>query len=195
MGFLRFALGWVIVCWILFTARFLQTHIRVRRERGSETHPEREHDLRAPLSMLGLLLEGLAFFVILVWRKPLSAAPVWAAPVSIAVSALSLWLASEAVRHLGRQWRIKAVVTRDHELVTSGPYALVRHPIYLALLGMAFSTAVLITSWQGIALALVIYVAGTEIRVRAEDGILRQHFGGAFEDYKARVAAYLPYLR
>ena len=195
MGLSRFALGWVLVCWFLFAARLLQNHIRVRRERGSEASGEREHDLRAPLSMLGLLLEGLALFVILTWRRSLSAAPAWAAPLSIAASAISLWFASEAVFHLGRQWRIKAVVTRDHELVTSGPYALVRHPIYLALLGMACSTAVLITAWPGIVLALAIYIAGTEIRVRAEDGILRQRFCGAFEAYKSRVPAYLPFLR
>lgn len=145
--------------------------------------------------MLGLLLEGIAILVILMWRRPIAETSNTNALTAIVIALWSVYLAWESARHLGRQWRIKAVVTADHQLVTTGPYSLVRHPIYLSLMGMALATALLMTSTQGLLLALVIYIAGTEIRVHAEDGILRQRFGAAFEDYEQRVKAYLPFVR
>ncbi len=151
--------------------------------------------LRAPLSMVGLLLEGVAILLILSWRKQLSGTSNATALAAIAIALWSVYLASESVRHLGRQWRIKAVVTADHELITTGPYGLIRHPIYLALMGMALSTALLITQTKGLLIALVIYLIGTEIRVYAEDGILRQRFGAEFDNYAHRVKAYLPFVR
>jgi protein-S-isoprenylcysteine O-methyltransferase Ste14 len=195
MGLSNLALAVVFLCWILFGARLLQNHVRVRKARGPEDGAARAQDLRAPLSMLGLLLEGVAILVILTWRKPVMEVSNSTALTAIVIALWSVYLASESVRHLGRQWRIKAVVTADHELITTGPYGLIRHPIYLALMGMAFSTALLITQPEGVLLALVIYVIGTEIRVHAEDGILRQRFGAAFDNYARRVKAYVPFVR
>jgi len=100
-----------------------------------------------------------------------------------------------ALRQLDEQWRIKAVVTEDHRLVTSGPYALMRHPIFTALLLLLISTASLLSEWWGILGALAVYLYGTEIRVRAEDGLLLRRFGSSFQEYRDKVPAYLPFLR
>ncbi len=181
----------VCACWLLFGGLFLAMHLRVRRER-KETKDKQDRSLRAPASMYGLILEGLAIAV--AWttlRPPFDAGPVRLAPAML-LAPLSLWLAAAAVRHLGMQWRIKAVVTEDHELVQTGPYAIVRHPIYLSLLGMMLATALVMVPWQSI---VVLYLIGTEIRVRAEDSILARRFGTSFEEYRRRVPAYLPFVR
>ena len=99
------------------------------------------------------------------------------------------------MRHLDEQWRIKAVVTEDHRLVTSGPYGLIRHPIFTAVLLLLISTASLLSEWRGIVCALTIYIYGTEIRMQAEDGLLLRRFGAHFREYSARVPAYLPFVR
>lgn len=70
-----------------------------------------------------------------------------------------------------------------------------RHPIYTSMFGMLMATAAAYTWWpMGIAGA-VAFIAGTEIRVRAEDGRLEAHFQDRFREYRSRVGAYIPFVR
>jgi protein-S-isoprenylcysteine O-methyltransferase Ste14 len=108
---------------------------------------------------------------------------------------LSVALAWFAVRHLGKQWRVQAGLNADHELVQTGPYRFLRHPIYASILGMLLATGVILTWWPILVLALIFYFAGTEIRVRAEDRLLEGRFKDSFTAYRSRVPAYIPILR
>jgi protein-S-isoprenylcysteine O-methyltransferase Ste14 len=100
-----------------------------------------------------------------------------------------------AVKHLGRQFRVNAGLYHDHQLVRTGAYALVRHPIYASLFAMLGCTIFLMTDWRCAAISVVLYIAGTEIRVRTEDGLLRSRFGEEFEQYRRHVKAYIPFVR
>jgi protein-S-isoprenylcysteine O-methyltransferase Ste14 len=100
-----------------------------------------------------------------------------------------------AVTHLGRQFRVQAGLYHDHALVRSGPYRIVRHPIYASLLGMLLCTILLMTDWRWAIVSLALYVAGTEIRVRTEDGLLASRFGDEFRTYQRSVPAYIPFVR
>jgi protein-S-isoprenylcysteine O-methyltransferase Ste14 len=108
------------------------------------------------------------------------------------VAAVFGWL---AVRHLGKQLRILAGLYADHELIRTGPYAIVRHPVYASLFLMMLATGLLFARWPMLVLGMVLYIAGTEIRIHAEEGLLRARFGEEFEQYRRRVPAYLPFLR
>jgi protein-S-isoprenylcysteine O-methyltransferase Ste14 len=99
------------------------------------------------------------------------------------------------VRHLGRQFRVNAGLYEDHELVTTGPYKLVRHPIYTSLLAILGSTLFLLAEWQWAVLALALFIAGTEIRVYTEDRLLASRFGERFTGYRRSVRAYIPFVR
>ena len=144
----------------------------------------------------GLFLECLAIFIAFACRLPADSPPAWWRIVCSAVCGLlAAVLAWTAPRHLGRQFRVNAGLYEDHELVTSGPYAIVRHPIYTSLLAMLLSTIFVLTPWQWAVFSLALFVAGTEIRVYAEDRLLASRFGDRFFDYKTRVRAYLPFVR
>jgi protein-S-isoprenylcysteine O-methyltransferase Ste14 len=104
-------------------------------------------------------------------------------------------LSWSAVRHLGRQFRFNAGLYEDHVLVRTGAYAFVRHPIYASLFAILGATLCLLTPLKWAALSIVLFIAGTEIRVRAEDGLLRSRFGQVFEDYRRAVKAYIPFIR
>jgi protein-S-isoprenylcysteine O-methyltransferase Ste14 len=108
------------------------------------------------------------------------------------VAALFGWL---SVRHLGKQLRILAGLYADHELIRTGPYAIVRHPVYASLFMMMLATGLLFARWPVLLLSIALYIAGTEIRIHAEEGLLRARFGEEFEEYRRRVPAYLPFLR
>jgi protein-S-isoprenylcysteine O-methyltransferase Ste14 len=107
-----------------------------------------------------------------------------------AAGLLSTW----GVRTMGRQLVSPAEVRPDTELVTTGAFGLVRHPLYDSVLML----------WAGGALALLNYVLGAGflllvpafyLRARAEEAILAHHFGEAYAAYAARVPMLLPRLR
>jgi protein-S-isoprenylcysteine O-methyltransferase Ste14 len=144
----------------------------------------------------GLLLEGVAIFIAFACRLPAGAEPGPARMAgSVALGIVAPLLSWSAVRNLGRQFRVNAGLYEDHQLVRSGAYSVVRHPIYCSLLAILGATLCLLTPWQWALLSLALFIAGTEIRVAAEDGLLRQRFGQDFEQYRRHVKAYIPFVR
>jgi protein-S-isoprenylcysteine O-methyltransferase Ste14 len=113
----------------------------------------------------------------------------------MAIAIPAVVMAWQAVAHLGKQFRLHAGLYDDHELVRTGPYSIVRHPIYSSLLAMLAANCLLLTRWPWALLALAIYIAGTEIRVRSEDGLLASRFPEEFAAYRRQVPAYLPFVR
>ncbi len=147
---------------------------------------------RTAPSVAGLALQTLGYAIAL---THFAAAGPFRLALSVLLAAGAPALSWTAVRHLGKQWRIQAGLYQDHELVRTGPYALVRHPVYASMLLLLLSALCLGTRWPWPLAALAVFVAGTELRVRAEDALLRGAFGRNFEEYRARVPAYLPFLR
>jgi protein-S-isoprenylcysteine O-methyltransferase Ste14 len=189
------ALWWLTASWILFSVLLAWNHARVRRERRKRGIPEEKPSLRDPRSMHGLVLEGLGFLICFVFLRSPAEAADWQCAASVLFGIISIAVLYQALRHLGLEWRIKAVVTEDHHLVTTGPYARIRHPVFASLVSLLIATALLLTPLWAALLAVAVCLFGTEIRVRAEDGLLERRFGQQFVTYRTRVAAYLPFVR
>ncbi|MGB8213444.1 MAG: isoprenylcysteine carboxylmethyltransferase family protein [Anaerolineales bacterium] len=110
-----------------------------------------------------------------------------------AVTAAGLLFSAWARRHLGRNWSQAVTIKESHELITSGPYALVRHPIYTGLLLGFVGTAVALGQWRGLlAVALVFVVLWRKLRL--EEKCMLAQFGEPYEAYSRRVAALVPYI-
>ena len=143
----------------------------------------------------GLVLETIAYLLLLAnpfWiRSPES----WQIACSVVFLSLASLLSWTATRALGRHLRFDAALNADHELVRSGPYRIVRHPIYASMLCLLLGTGLLITPIPLLVAAIVIFICGTEIRVRVEDHLLASQFGIQFHDYQRGVAAYIPFVR
>ena len=97
-------------------------------------------------------------------------------------------------RELGRNWSLVARTRSDHELVRTGPYARVRHPIYLGMLLFLLGLAVALGHWVQLIVAVPLFLIGTSIRTRIEDGLLEQSFGDAFRKYQSSTPALIPRL-
>jgi protein-S-isoprenylcysteine O-methyltransferase Ste14 len=106
----------------------------------------------------------------------------------------AIGLFSTSSRELGRNWSLVARMRSDHDLVRTGPYARVRHPIYLGLLLFLLALAVSLGHWVQLVVAVPIYLAGTAIRTKIEDGLLEQQFGEKFRDYRSSTPALIPRL-
>jgi protein-S-isoprenylcysteine O-methyltransferase Ste14 len=78
--------------------------------------------------------------------------------------------------------------------VRIGPYALVRHPIYLGMLLFLFGLVAAFGHWAMAIIAVPVFLLGTAIRTRIEDGLLEQSFGDAFRDYRSTTPAIIPRL-
>jgi protein-S-isoprenylcysteine O-methyltransferase Ste14 len=143
----------------------------------------------------GIVLVAIAYSIVWqggFWERSL---PAWRIPVAVPFLLLACLLSWTATRALGRQWRIDAGLNADHQLVTSGPYRFVRHPIYTSMLCVLVGTGLMISTLPLLAVSLLVFVIGTEVRVRVEDSLLASRFAGRFYDYRRSVPAYIPFVR
>lgn len=97
-------------------------------------------------------------------------------------------------RALGKNWSLVARTRSDHELVRNGPYALVRHPIYLGMFLFLLALALASGHWLQLLIAVPIFLAGTAIQIRSEDDLFQKTFGATFEDYRRSTPALVPRL-
>ena len=184
----------LMASWVAYGVVFTSHAIKIQARRKADPRLETGRK-SAPAAKYGMLLEALGFLCAWLLRTP--GDPVWQSVriAAIALAPLSLLLGWLAIRELGIQWRIQAVVTQTHRLITTGPYVFVRHPVYTSLLGMLLATGFVIADWKGIFAAVVLYVCGTEIRIAAEEKLLAERFGTDFAVYRASVPAYIPFVR
>ena len=103
--------------------------------------------------------------------------------------AFSVW----ARVYLGRNWSATVTVKEDHELIRSGPYSLVRHPIYTGLLLGFIGTAIVRGEWRGVLAVLIVFVALWR-KLRLEERWMSETFGEEYRRYREHSAALIPYL-
>jgi protein-S-isoprenylcysteine O-methyltransferase Ste14 len=146
-------------------------------------------------SRWGMLLQFLAFTLLWQGRFWTRSLPLWRELVSILLFVLASLLSWSSSRALAGQLRADAALGVDHHLVRSGPYHLVRNPIYLSMLLVICAIGVVATPWPIFLAAIAVFVIGTEIRVRTEEKLLASHFGEEFTNYKRSTPAYIPFLK
>jgi protein-S-isoprenylcysteine O-methyltransferase Ste14 len=96
--------------------------------------------------------------------------------------------------HLGRNWSGSVTVKVGHELIRSGPYACVRHPIYTGLITAVLGTAIISGTLRA-ALGLVIITLSLVRKLRTEEAFMRDTFPGEYQRYCAQVPALIPFTR
>jgi protein-S-isoprenylcysteine O-methyltransferase Ste14 len=190
----RVAFYVVIVCWWLFALTFW---LRNRPPRAQEAKRDRT-------SLIGLFLQAIAYFSVgfypLQQRQfsPVtfgSRALEWGlAVLTVAIALASVWLVNAAARRLGKQWALAARLVEGHTLIQDGPYRFVRNPIYTGMFGMLLATGLAAGRWIPLLVAIVLFTAGTYIRIRSEERLLRQAFGSEFEEYARNVPALIPWI-
>jgi len=95
--------------------------------------------------------------------------------------------------HLGKNWSGIITLKVDHELIRTGPYHLVRHPIYSGMFTAVVGTAIIAGTVDAFVGAVLILIAFL-IKMRREESFLMREFGETYVRYKAQVSALVPYV-
>lgn len=172
--------------WVLFSMYWSIAAKNSSRATRSETRGSRRvHEI---LLNVGLLLLFIPVPGMTQRFAPLS--PIVTAAglaVQIACGALGIW----ARKHLGAHWSGEITIKVDHQLIRTGPYRLIRHPIYTAMLGMFAGTAIVSGQTHallGLALGVIAYWR----KIRMEEENLNDAFGDAYHDYRRETWALVP---
>jgi protein-S-isoprenylcysteine O-methyltransferase Ste14 len=138
--------------------------------------------------LLVMYITGMAWIDI--FSFPL---PAWLRWLGFGLGLLSLtfWTWTQVV--LDTQWSAQLQLRTEHQLITSGPYALIRHPLYLGMFGWAIALGLLTANWIFVAMA-VLSIAGTIVRIPKEEQMMLEAFGDEYKVYKLRTGRFLPKL-
>ena len=109
----------------------------------------------------------------------------------IAIPGFVLMQAGE--KYLAKQFSIEVTLQKDHKLIQSGPYKVIRHPRYLGIL--IFFTGISLTFRSLLGIFIVLALAGVLIwRVFAEEKMMREEFGKEWKEYQSKTWRLIPYI-
>lgn len=179
---------------VLWTAYFIYWRVaalNVKATRRMESTPSRV--IRTALFLIGVALLCLPNLPIpwlyTHWIRPSYATFYGGAALTATGLLFCIW----ARVHLGRNWSSSVTIKENHELITTGPYALVRHPIYTGLLIGFLGTALAITQMRGL-VAFPLFFFSLWYKLRLEETWMRTQFGEAYVAYARRTPALVPFL-
>ncbi len=107
--------------------------------------------------------------------------------ITAAGAAVAIW----ARVHLGKNWSGVVTIRQEHQLIRSGPYKYVRHPIYTGMLLALIGTALVIGEWRAL-LGFAVILVGFVKKARKEESFLQTQFGADFEDHKRHTGFFVP---
>lgn len=178
------------VLWIVFLVYWNLLGGRTKTTQRME--PTVSRVLRAVAFLAAIVLLSYQFPI--AWLNfqlwPQDAVTFWGGAVlTVAGMLFCMW----ARLHLGRNWSRSVTIKQDHELIVSGPYALVRHPIYSGLY-VAFLGAVLAEGEPRALVGFALVAVSLWYKLRLEEKWMQTQFGTRYETYSRRVAAVVPYV-
>ena len=175
--------------WLAFFAGWMLAAFWTKR--GAERVTSRRQMYYAIPVVLGftLLLSSRLEIEWLNLRFVPRSAPVQVAGLAITVAgmAFAVW----ARIHLGRNWSSAPMIKEQHELIRSGPYRLVRHPIYTGLLLAAAGSFLVNGKVRGM-VGVVLICLGFLIKCRIEEQFMLRTFGSQYDDYRRTTGAIFP---
>jgi protein-S-isoprenylcysteine O-methyltransferase Ste14 len=179
--------NWLIaIFWLCFVAYWIISALNAKKV------IKRTNRTGWILGRLIIFVLVVAMFQIPALRRPLFPGTTAVLLLGTILCGSGITLAIWARWHLGRNWNFAPSIQENHELVTSGPYRYVRHPIYTGMM-IAFLGSALVggPGWLiAFAAASLMFVA----RIHTEEQFMMEIFPGQYPEYKKRTKALLPFV-
>lgn len=183
--------GWIIAgVWIFWIAYWIASARGVKKDTNRERYWQNAWWLR--ILLVAAVLLALQFSGVRVREISIAGGSMIVGGIGIALLIVGLFFAIWARRHLGRNWSNRPALKEGHELITSGPYRIVRHPIYAGVLAGILGSAL---AEGGIWAAAFVVAAIIFIwRIPIEERIMTQQFPDRYSEYKKNTKALIPFV-
>ena len=178
--------------WIVFVVYWIIGAIKTRATREKEPFISR---------FAVLLVEGVGYLLIFRGSMGIGFLGTRFVPRTMAGAILGvvlIWsgigLAIWARYHLAEFWSARITIKEDHQLIRTGPYTHLRHPIYSGLILATIGSALVIDEWRCL-LGVCLVLAGYCFKARKEETMLSQQFGDAFREHQKHAGFLIPRFR
>ncbi|HKE09726.1 MAG TPA: isoprenylcysteine carboxylmethyltransferase family protein [Candidatus Acidoferrum sp.] len=183
------ALQMTAVLWYVLALVWLVMWFGMKRAKRSETPWERVQHVVPVLVSFWLLFER-QWPLLDLRLLPETPGVLWA---GVLVTALGVGIGVWARLSLGTNWSGMVTLKRDHELVRTGLYKRIRHPIYTGILAGFLGTELIKGQVRGLLGFLILWLS-FYFKARREENFLRQEFGEGFEEHARHTGMFLPKL-
>lgn len=174
--------------------------IRVRRSGGRLTPDEQAAQREGGGGVL--IIRVVAFFALMAflvmyligaaWIEAFSFhLPDWLRWTGFALGILSVAFWTWTQIHLDTQWSAQLQLKENHHLVTTGPYATIRHPLYVGMFGWCIALPLLTANWIFLVIC-ALTVAALLWRIPKEEQMMIEAFGDEYSAYMERTGRFVP---
>ena len=177
----------IATCWAVMFVVWIVAARSTHRTKESES-------LGSQLRHRSFFIAGAALLVLPIRLGPIAGATTRGPArltAAVLLTALGVAIAIWARAALGRNWSGRITLKEDHELVRTGPYARVRHPIYSGLLTGMLGSALAVGGLRG-ALGFALFALGVGVKAQLEERLMAREFGDAYRDYARATWRVLP---
>jgi protein-S-isoprenylcysteine O-methyltransferase Ste14 len=192
IAFLVLLIG-ILVMRVYFMMKVQRAGERLMPDRGAVEREGGGLVLAVRIIVFLIFLAFLVMYIIgMAWIDLLSfLLPTWLRWIGFALGLLSLAFWTWTQVTLDTRWSAQLQLRKEHSLVTSGPYARIRHPLYAAMFAWAIALALLTANWLFVAIT-VLTIAGTVVRVPKEEQMMLDSFGDEYRAYMQRTGRFFP---
>lgn len=180
---------WIDACWLLFGMYWLVSSLKRKKTKQRETWLQR-FGYMLPLALGVYLLSRREAHYGWLGQRFVGIGPAgdW---LGVLLTAVGIGIALWARWHLGANWSGAVTLKEGHQLIRTGPYRAIRHPIYTGILLAIFGTAVTIGEVRAL-LAVAIVWLSFYVKARREESFLTKEFGSGFVEHKRQTGMFLP---
>jgi protein-S-isoprenylcysteine O-methyltransferase Ste14 len=195
---LTFRIAFFILLGAMLVVR-MYFNLRIRQQ-GERVMPDREAIRREGVGMFAtrvtLFFVLIAVLVLYAINHPWMQALVFTLPAGLrwlgfAIGLVSISFLVWTELELGRQFSPQLQLRQEHQLITAGPYAYIRHPLYTAIDGFGLALALVSANWFFVAF-FILCLVGLWFRVPKEEQMLLDQFGEEYKVYMECTGKFLP---
>ena len=184
--------GGMIVMQVYFASQVRQAGERVSADREAIRREGWWYAVVRAFGSLALIAFLVLYAISPSWMNALFVPiQVWLRCAGIVLGVVSFILYAWSQASLGKGWSPHLQMREEHGLVTTGPYARIRHPLYLALVGFLTGIALTTANWFFIAL-LIVSIVVLALRIPKEEQMMVEEFGEEYEQYIERTGRFMP---
>ena len=179
---------WINALWFVFGLYWIVSAFKLKKTKRRESWGQRFRYVLPLLAAFYLFRPSAHYRWLGIRFIPESDAAGW---IGVVLTASGVAIAIWARWHLGTNWSGVVTLKEGHELIRSGPYHSIRHPIYTGILLALLGTAVAVGEVRGL-LAVAVAWLSFYTKARREESFLTQEFGDRFAEHTKRTGMFLP---